>query len=282
MIQLRHGALSVVLSAILAAAAAVFPARACEKGEPCDKQAGWFASFNTFGLRMAGPTGGDSAQFRGHYSAAPGADVQILMDWTKNGVAKQGEAIVLGGRILITNGLDLQEDAALATIEGPLATASLGAALLAEAFPQGAASVQPHNEIKIDNGAHTIETVASGEGGAFLGPWELSGVADKTTSGRISYQLHFKSKRKEPAEPREQGVETAYDVALEGYFENETPAFALPDDKPLKGWKIFGADAQGRDLSSASVGAVGQLRKILRELEASDAEGEAPANEKAK
>ncbi len=276
MIHFSRLLFSLALGAMLATATAS-ATKACEKGEPCETQTGWFASFNTFGLRMMAPAEGEAGQSRGYYSSTPGADLQLASDWKENGVAKHSEAIIVGGRVLIARGLEIPDEFAFDAIEEAFVTASFGAALLAEAFPQGAASLKPHNEIKIENGSHLIETAAAGDGGAFAGPWDLTGVADKSDAGRVTYQLRFKSKKQEATEQRRPGPETIYDIELSGYFENETPAFALKDDASLKGWKIFGEDVQGRDLADASIETVGQLRKIIHELAARDAEPDSPA-----
>jgi hypothetical protein len=108
---------------------------------------------------------------------------------------------------------------------------------------------------------------------SLAGPWTLKGFAEKSSAGRVSYELHFATQSKAASAGSDKESPPTADLTLIGTFENA--GYSLGDTKSIKDWRTFGADRIMNAMAEMSGGknpsspgnfeTLGQLRAHLRD-----------------
>jgi hypothetical protein len=134
----------------------------------------------------------------------------------------EGELLVVGGRLLLTKGLELPPGAEIDAIDGPGIMLKLVIELLGRAVPAGPEAFVHEAPVDI-RGDEDLRVATQSASGEWPGPWHLEGRVDRSDAA-IRFALTF----------------TSPDSRLEfsGTWEQIDPPPQLDEGMSLAGWRI--------------------------------------------
>ena len=154
---------------------------------------------------------------------------------------------MVGGRVLITNGLALEEGYEIDAVDAPFIYGILTAQLLGRAFPDGPDSLKGTRRVNVTDRREGIGIGTPSASADFAAPWTVVGSATKEKSGAVRFDLRFTSAMPAGATPPN------YSVHLTGSLGHAAADPALDADMPLQGWKVYGVGPRSRTQGSATV-----------------------------
>jgi hypothetical protein len=242
----------------------------CAEKAPCARPTAWNTAFDTFDITVPGKKPGESAHWRVEASFATG-DFRIAVDQTESKKRMRGRLAMVGGRVLITKDLALEDGYEIDAVDAPLLYALLTAKLLGSAFPQGPDSLNGTRSIKFSEKREGFRIGTPSASADFMPPWTLTGTATKEESGSVRFDLRFTSTLPAGSKP------PTFTVALKGSLEHAARDPALNDDMRLEGWKVYGVGPRvqkqgdstmydyGATADTKGYETVGEVRKAIAE-----------------
>ena len=161
------------------------------------------------------------------FTNAASGDMQIEFAGSSNGAHQAGKMIVVGGRILVANGLEFRPGAEIDTLDAPTLEVQLALKLLSKAVPGGPTQVKASQVISLEQQKDPIEVATPSASGAYAVPWSLTGRIVRGAQDRLSFTLTFTCK------------EAPGSITIAGMWEKTSPAPVLPDNLSLVGWRAF-------------------------------------------
>jgi hypothetical protein len=180
MTHLRYGLLIVALAAFGSTGQAV--ADTCADKSPCAQPTAWNTAFDTFDIKVPGTKHGDSAHWRIEASSMT-HDTKITVDQTESGKRTRGTLAMVAGRVLITNGLELEQGYEIDAVDGPFLYTILTAQLLGRAFPNGPDMLKGTRRVNVTELRDGIRIGTPSASADFAAPWTVVGTASKEKSG---------------------------------------------------------------------------------------------------
>ena len=242
----------------------------CADKTPCAQPTAWNTAFDSFDIAVPGKKPGEYAHWRVEASMAT-HDFQISVDQLESGKRMRGKLAMVGGRVLITKDLALEDGYEIDAVDAPLLYTLLTAKLLGSAFPQGPESLKGTRPVKFAEKREGFRIGTPSASADFVAPWSVTGTATKEESGSVRFDLRFTSSLPEGAKPPE------FTVQLKGSLEHAGGDPALSDDMQLNGWKVYGVGPRvqkqgdatvydyGANADSKGYRTVGEIRKAIAE-----------------
>ncbi len=242
----------------------------CASKNPCGQSTAWNTAFDTFDITVPGMVPTAYSHWRVEASRTT-SDLQISLDQKESGKSVSGQLVMIGGRILATKGLMLDEGYEIDAVDGPLLYVQLTIRLLGRAFPEGPDSLRGLQPVKLTESREDLQIATPSASGDFPAPWSVDGTATKDKSGAVHFDLRFVSTAPSDGKP------SKLSVRLKGSMERARSDLALRDDMPLDGWKVYGVGPQvkkrdggtiydyGAALQDNRYNTVAEVRKAIAE-----------------
>lgn len=224
------------LAATLLLMAAAHAALAdCGKDPECDDLSAW-NRFGEYTLAFSLPNvPGANADWTIHLDASEN-DMLIDTDHrAANGEQKKGKIGLVGGRIMLSQGLELRRGYEIDALDGPVLELRLVLSVLSRVFPKGPDSVQ--GTVRVDYaGKAGIKYATPSASGYMPLPWHAAGEVRRQDDG-LSYDLHITAPTRPGAPMKE------YTMLVSGKLAGlEGPVF--DDGGSLEGWTVYGLGVQ--------------------------------------
>lgn len=218
----------------------------CAGKSPCAQPTAWNTAFDTIDISVPGTKRGDHARWRIEASSST-RDTTITVDQAAAGKRMQGTLAMVAGRVLITNGLELEQGYEIDAVDGPFLYALLTAQLLGRAFPDGPDTLKGTRKVNVTELRDGIRIGTPSASAEFAAPWTVIGTASKEKSGAVRFDLRFTSS--DTAGAKQEKVK----IRLTGSLGHAAVDPALPDDMPLQGWKVYGVGPSSRKQGDATI-----------------------------
>lgn len=157
-------------------------------------------------------------------------DLMLSVDLLDKGVKSDGTILMVGGRVMATKGLDLDERKEVDALDGPVIMSKIAMGLLQYLFPDGPTSLSRRSEFGLTEKARGLQVATPTSKGVFPPPWGVKGYAEKV-KGKVVFDLAF-SFAPDPDVPN------TTEMKFRGEWEQGTPP-RFPDTMPLAGWKVY-------------------------------------------
>jgi hypothetical protein len=164
-------------------------------------------------------------------------DVRVDMEEVEGGKAAGHAAVgLVGGRILITRGMELARGQEIDALDGPVLTVKLLYAVLARAFPDGPQSIPASKQVDLHESEVGIRFSTASASGHILPPWQARGSVKKPDDSRLEVDLRLAGSSADPNVRAGDKV----DMRFQGTLRKRSSA-VYDEAMPLADWKVYGA-----------------------------------------
>lgn len=211
----------------------------CGQDAACTNLTDW-SRFTRINLAQTGPGKDDSSAWRGHFDRERG-DLRVDVDSRWGRTTMKGSIALIGGRTMLSRGLDLERGYEIDALDAPVLAFQLAMILMTRVFPEGPGRID--SEQLIDHrGEQPIRLATQSAGGTIPAPWTLKGRIRKLPDGSLPFELAF-------AWTGESG---GSEVQMSGSFGmREGPVFE--DSASLEGWKVYGVGPQKYEREGSTI-----------------------------
>jgi hypothetical protein len=259
---------SLVLSVILVTTLATSQEKPCEN---CGKPNAW-QDFNRIVLAVKSPADQFSAKYDGVFDKETN-DIQVDVETTQGGKSTQGKLLMIGGRILATQGPITKPGYEIDALDGAVLEWQLVTKLLARVAPQWIASDEASKQINYSETKDGVHIATASAEGMIQAPWHLVGELTRRESNSIAYDLTLTS-------PGFRG-EKENTLVFSGKFQSDSSS-KISDELSLKDWTVFGIGPQSRtqggsttfDYSAAATSAYRTVADVRKKLAGDDNPGQ--------
>lgn len=214
---------------------------ACPADGSCRPLATWHET-NWLEINVSSPNDDYEARWTFHMDTTKN-DVAIEKSEYYDGDREFGTVAVVGGRMMATKGLSLKAGYEIDAVDGPVLTMQLLLRLVAIVLPDGPADITGQSDINHTEKNEEIRVSTPSASGVYGTPWTAKGSMKKEASGEVFYDIHFQSLIRDGEH---------YRVHITGSLAN-TNLIPLPDEKSLKGWKIYSIGPYKREYQDSTV-----------------------------
>jgi hypothetical protein len=218
----------------------------CPNKGPCVEPTAWNTAFDTFDIEVSRDKSGDYAHWRIEASSTT-HDTTITVEQATAGKPLRGTLAMIGGKVLITNGLELEPGHEIDAVDGPFLYVLLAGRLLGRAFPDGPESLADSQRINLTELHDGLQVATPSASADFRAPWTVAGTATKDRSGPVRFDLHFTFAMPTGADSPN------FTLHLTGTFEHGAGDPGLRDDMPLQDWKVYGVGPTSRKQGNATI-----------------------------
>lgn len=232
------------LSAALACLAVVMSAQAaCGKNPECDAPTGW-SDFTAVALEAAYGAPSHAAKWRGEFDHKT-MDLAIHVDVKGPDGAVKGIAAMVGGRVMVTKGMDLPAGYEIDVLDAPVLSMRLAMIVLGRVFPEGPAAVRGKRRIDRTDKVG-IQFATPSAGGYIPAPWKAKGTAEKLRSGAVAFDITLTFPAGKEASAGTQAARLKGTFSMLG-----RPVFS--DGDSLEGWKTYGVGPQVQKIGGNTI-----------------------------
>jgi hypothetical protein len=246
-----------LVAALALFVAAEASADTCANRSACGQSTAWNTAFDTFDITVPGNVPTAYSHWRVEASRTT-SDLQISLDQKESDNSVRGQLVMIGGRILATKGLTLDEGYEIDAVDGPLLYVQLLIRLLGRAFPEGPDSLHGVQPIKLTEPREDLQIATPSASGDFPAPWSVEGTASKDKRGAVHFDLRFVSTAPSDGKPSE------LTVRLKGYLERARSDLLIRDEMRLDGWKVYGVGPQVKRQDGGTIYDYGTARQDKR------------------
>lgn len=186
MILPRIASASIVVAAMLFTA---IPVNACDPQDICASDSLWYRA-TAVTLSVTDLMSGHRSQLK--FVIRDDLNIAIEGESAKNGETIHGKVMLIGGRFLLTKGVDSKEGEAIDALDGCLLPYQLLATALSQAYPDGPDSIQGSKSVDIKEELRGIRIATQSAEGYYPPPWSLSGSTERVDARTIAFSLVFK------------------------------------------------------------------------------------------
>jgi len=209
------------------AAIVPFSVLACEKEKSdCGSATSWHEG-NSIELSLTDEQSKNESQW--HMTLYSGNDIIIEKDEQYQGQSIQGTLGIIGGRMMITKGLELKNGYEIDAADGPALMIQLMLRLLSEVAPEGPSKISAPLDINHEELNKDIKVATAAASGVFGVPWSVSGTLIPGQHSDINYNLHFTSTI----------GDKDYKLLLTGTWAKSNALGVLSGDKNIADWQAY-------------------------------------------
>ncbi len=204
-----------------------FSVLACEKEKTdCGSTTPWHEG-NSIELNMTDEQSRNKSRW--NMKLYSGSDIIIEKDENYQGQSIQGTLGIIGGRMMITKGLELKSGYEIDAADGPALMIQLILRLLSEVAPEGPSKISAFVDINHEESNKGIKVATAAASAVFSVPWSVSGTLAPGQDSQINYNLHFTSKI----------AEKDYKLILTGTWDSDNTLGVLSDNKKIVDWQVY-------------------------------------------
>lgn len=160
-------------------------------------------------------------------------DILIYTDAHGQNTSINGSIAMVGGRIMLSKGLELEPGYEIDALDAPILNIKLLMILLGRAFPTGPAEVAGQTKVDISDNTGIKYTTPSASG-YIPAPWTVQGNAHKLAQDQVIFDLTLTF----PVKKKDNNSEH-YSLLLSGEL-SMLPNPVFLDNDTLDGWKLYG------------------------------------------
>ena len=200
---------------------------ACEKEKvDCGSVTFWHEG-NSIELNMNDEQSQNKSRW--HMKLYSGNDIIIEKDEKYQGQSIQGVLGIIGGRMMITKGLELRNGYEIDAADGPALMIQLMLRLLSEVAPEGPLKITAPIDINHKEPKKGIKLTTAAASAVFGTPWSVTGTLAPGQDSVINYSLNFTSKV----------GEKDYKLLLTGTWAKDNALGKLSGDKKITDWQVY-------------------------------------------
>jgi hypothetical protein len=219
-------------SALLLAAALALPTEAARDCEPnCDMLWAKYTSISVTAMDTGSPV---SASWRVQFDHAS-HDIKIDADFPTSSGRSRGTMVLVGGRILLSRGLELPRGQEINALDAPILAIKLVTAVLGRAVPVAPEAIDKERAIRTREEKVGIRFATPTAAGYLVPPWNAEGKVSKAANGDIVYELHVAGSTQDPSGRKGPPIDSRFT----GRF-SDVPPPILDDAMPLADWTVYG------------------------------------------
>ncbi len=217
---------------MLLAAALALPAEAASGCDPnCEALWARFTGMSVTAMDTGSPV---SASWRLQFDHER-YDVRIDADYPAPGGRQRGTILLVGGRALLSRGLDLPRGMEVNAVDAPVMAMKLVIVVLAHAVPVAPETIGKERAIRLREEKVGLRFSTPTAAGVLLPPWTVEGKLGKAANGDIVYDLHVAGGTADGYARKGPPIDTRFT----GRFSNvRTPI--LDDTMALASWTVYG------------------------------------------
>ncbi len=173
----------------------------------------------------------DQSQNKSHWlmKLYSGNDIIIEKDERYQGKSIKGTLGIIGGRMMITNGLELKSGYEIDAADGPALMIQLLLRLLSEVVAEGPSKISKPIDINHREKDKDIKLVTAAASAVFGAPWSVTGNLAPVQGSSIVYHLRFTAKV----------GESDYTLTFSGTWTKDNTMDILSGDKKIEGWQVY-------------------------------------------
>lgn len=214
--------------------------------EECDDVSAWSAYTS---IDLEARYAPDPAIAHWHLEFDPNNnDTRVDSEIVSGSTRERGTIGVIGGRIMVSKGLDLNPGYEIDALDGPVLTMRLLLAVLNRTIAGGPDKLAGEKAIDHRESKVGIRFATPSAEGHIKAPWQAHGIARKLPGGAISYEIELQGGSQDPlgrAGP-------AMDIRFKGILDHrKAPVF--DDAMSLHDWKVYGVGPQSSTRGDAQI-----------------------------
>ena len=214
----------------------------CGRDPACTDVGDW-GRFTRIDLRQSGPGKDDRSEWHARFDHER-SDISIDVDSHWGDTAMEGTVAMVGGRVMLSRGLELEPGREIDALDAPVLGLQLPMVLMARIFPDGPGPIAGVREID-HRGEHPIRLATPSASGTIDAPWTVKGKIEKASDGSLRFKLAFSA-------PGSVAGTSSFSTDLEGSFAmSRGPVFA--ETASLEGWKVYGVGPQKTQREGATI-----------------------------
>lgn len=224
-------AISAAFVCALVAAAAL----GCDKDRECDDLSAW-SEFTRVTLRSSSPDQDSASTLVASFDHAKN-DLMVDVDHAGPGSSAKGTVAVVGGRIMLSKGLDLHPGYEVDALDGPILAMRLALGVLARMFPGGPEEIA--GTMEFDKGDDIgIKFATPSASGYVPAPWNAKGKVSRLSADTLAFEFEMEY----PGEGGKGGGKLVK-MAMQGELGLLGRA-VFEDGDTLDGWTVYGLGVQ--------------------------------------
>ena len=212
-------------------------AMAADCDPECDGPTEW-SKFTSITLRAADAGVPTSAEWRVQFDLVR-QDIRIDLDVPAPSGRMKGTIVLVGGRIMMTKGLDLPRGAELDAVDTPILAIKLLTRVLGRALPAGSVAVVKERAIKHREATAGIRFATPTTEAHMAAPWTLDGKLTKLANGDVAYDVRIVGGTRDPFGRKGPPIDTRFS----GRFSAAATPL-LDDAMALDGWTVYAPGAR--------------------------------------
>jgi hypothetical protein len=210
--------------------------------DPCGKPTAW-QEFSGFSLVATAPGQPGFSKYQGSFDNDIG-DIQIDIEITQAGTTKRGKIMMIGGRVMATQGPIAKPGYEIDALDGAILQLQLVTKLLGRSIPEGPATIKSSQHVDFADSKTGVEIATPSAGGMMPAPWRLVGELKKGQGDVIEFDLAFTF-------PSGEGKGTTT-MSFTGRLFNAINT-KVDDQMELATWNLFGVGPQSRKQGDATI-----------------------------
>ena len=263
-----HPIVGIVAALVFGGSSPVAHGACGNEREICAAGSPWYSA-NGATIRLQDPSTRDHAAWT--FSFPESMSMSIDTESRHEGKATKGKILLIGGRVMLTNGLELEEGYEIDALDGAVLFYQLVISLLSQAFADGPEKFKDTTAVDVADDKRGIKIATSSASGFFGPPWKLKGALNRKSPDVIAFSLDF-----------DFPVENSRRIfMLTGEWKRTVPSPVLDPTLSLEGWKAYalgpisikqdGASIldYGAQATPTALRTLGELQESLRKNETS-------------
>lgn len=210
--------------------------------DTCGKPTTW-QEFNSFSLKVTAGGEGGYSTFQGSFDKET-SDIQIDVENSETGSIKKGKILMIGGRIMATQGPVTEPGYEIDALDAPILELQLLTKLLSRAIPEGPASITSSRHVDYSDTKTGVQIATPSAGGVIEAPWRVVGELKRVQTDVIEYDLTLTFPSREN--------KASSTMSFSGRLFNSTST-KINDQMSLSNWNLFGVGPQSQKQGNATI-----------------------------
>jgi hypothetical protein len=203
---------------------------ACDTDPECDGATPWM-DFNHIMLKVTWPGSSQQTEWHGSFDYET---YDLLIESHQQGPdsSTTGSVATVGGRIMLSKGLDLEPGYEIDALDAPQLSMRLVMILLGRIFPEGPIQITQSREVDRTDDVG-IKYATPSASGYIPAPWHLKGSVEKLASEKVGFNLRLSFSTED-----RKGDHKSYAIDMQGELGMLTHAVFLDTDT-VDGWRTY-------------------------------------------
>jgi len=205
------------------------------------------------------------------FTFASDQDLLIETESREGDEVERGKIMLVGGRAMLTQGLELEPQYAIDAMDSPILMYDLVISLLDQAIPEGPEHLLGERSVAITETNRAIRVATPSASGRYEAPWTASGTIRRADAVTVAYSMSFTFDVEDQPQT----------IMLDGTWRKGAQAPVLDEHMNIEGWTLYGLGAKairqenatifdyGADASPVLIRTLGELQGAIERAERS-------------